>query len=278
MTPIDLSGKVALVTGGAGGFGRAIVKAFIAHGARVAVADIAADSVASFAAECGADRALGLSVDIGDPKSCAQAIDKTVDHFGGLHILINNAGLGMGAVRPDHFTRCVQIEDIDVRTWQSFMAVNASGAFYLAKAAVPIFRRQGWGRIINVTTSFFTMLRPGWAPYGPAKAALEAWSSSLAGELTGSGITVNVVVPGGPADTPMVPSEAGFDRSKLVAPEQMAPPMLWLCTDEARDITGARFIAAEWRPDKDPPPAGWPNLGMTPVWPDSGPPPSRGAI
>ena len=183
----------------------------------------------------------------------------------------------MGAVRPDHFTRCVQIEDIDIRTWQNFMAVNASGAFYLAKVAVPIFRRQGWGRIINVTTSFFTMLRPGWSPYGPAKAALEAWSAGLAGELRGSGITVNVVVPGGPADTPMVPQEAGFDRSKLVAPERMAPPMLWLCTEEASDVTGARFVAAEWNPDvspRDAPPAAWPNLGMSPVWPDSGPPPS----
>jgi NAD(P)-dependent dehydrogenase (short-subunit alcohol dehydrogenase family) len=280
MTGVDLGGKVVLVTGGAGGFGRAIVKAFVAHGARVAIGDIAADSVTSLAAECG-DRTLGVPVDVGDPTSCAVAVEKTVGHFGGLHILINNAGLGMGAVRPDHFTRCVQIEDIDVRTWQSFMAVNASGAFYLAKVAVPILRRQRWGRIINVTTSFFTMLRAGWSPYGPAKAALEAWSSSLAGELRGSGITVNVVVPGGPADTPMVPQEAGFDRSKLVAPEKMAPPMLWLCTDEARDVTGARLIAAEWNADSpptDPSPAAWPSLGMAPVWPDSGPPPERGAL
>jgi NAD(P)-dependent dehydrogenase (short-subunit alcohol dehydrogenase family) len=184
MTQIDLRGKVALVTGGAGGFGRAIVRAFIEHGAYVTVADIAKDSVASFTAECG-DRTLGLSVDIGDPRSCAQAVQQTVDHFGGLHILINNAWLGMGAVRPDHFTRCVQIEDIDVRTWQSFMAVNASGAFYLAKVAVPIFGRQRWGRIINVTTSFFTMLRAGWSPYGPAKAALEGLVVELGGRTPG---------------------------------------------------------------------------------------------
>src|SRR5580693_8959084 len=98
-------------------------------------------------------------------------------------------------------------------------------------------------------------LRPGFSPYGPAKAALEAWSASLAGELEDTGITVNVVVPGGPADTAMVPRECGFDRSKLVAPERMAPPILWLCTGKASCVTGARFIAADWH-DADPSRAG----------------------
>jgi NAD(P)-dependent dehydrogenase (short-subunit alcohol dehydrogenase family) len=282
MTGVDLSGKVAIVTGGAGGFGRAIVAAFVERGARVAVCDIAADAVASIADGYGRDRALAAPADIADPRACAVVVQTTVDHFGGLHILINNAALGMGVVRADHFTRCVQIEDIEVRTWQDFMAVNMNGAFYLAKSAIPIFRRQNWGRIINVTTSFFTMLRPGFSPYGPAKAALEAWSASLAAELKGSGITVNVVVPGGPANTSMVPPEAGFDRSKLVAPERMAPPMIWLSTEDAAGVTGSRFVAAEWDPAKPPAdpsgiagPAAWPNLGMAPVWPDSGPPPHR---
>jgi NAD(P)-dependent dehydrogenase (short-subunit alcohol dehydrogenase family) len=278
MTNVDLTGKVAIVTGAAGGFGRAIAKAFIDHGARVGLCDIDAAAVTEMATTYGGERALALPVDIADPDACAAAVQKTAEHFAGLHVLINNAGLGMGAVRADHFTRCVQIEDIDIAVWRNFMGVNASGGFYLAKAAVPIFRRQQWGRIINVTTSFFTMLRAGWSPYGPAKAALEAWSASLAAELKGSGITVNVVVPGGPADTPMVPREAGFERSTLVAPDRMAPPMLWLCSDEAREVTGARYIAAEWRPESPPQnpaeiavPAAWPSLGMAPVWPSSGP-------
>ena len=81
---------------------------------------------------------------------------------------------------------------------------------------MPRFRAQGFGRIVNVTTSFFTMLRGGFAPYGPAKAGLEAWSASLAQELAATGVTVNVVVPGGPTDTPMVPQESGFDRRALI--------------------------------------------------------------
>ena len=274
----DLTGKVAIVTGGSGGLGRAIVKAFVDNGVRVGVCDIDADAVARMEVAYGRDKVIALPADIANPAACSAQIGKTADHFGGLHILINNAALGMGVVRHDHFTRTVQIEDIDVPVWQNFMAVNMSGAFYLAKAAVPLFRSQRFGRIINVTTSFYTMLRPGFSPYGPAKAALEAWSSSLAGELEGTGITVNVVVPGGPADTAMVPKESGFDRSKLVAPERMAPPMLWLCTGKGSSITGARFIAADWDeadPSRAAARAAWPELGLTPVWPEDGPRPAK---
>jgi NAD(P)-dependent dehydrogenase (short-subunit alcohol dehydrogenase family) len=184
----------------------------------------------------------------------------------------------MGLVRPDHFTRTVQIEDIDEALWQRFMAVNMNGAFFLAKAAMPIFRKQRWGRVINVTTSFFTMLRPGFSPYGPAKAALEAWSASLAAELEGTGVTVNIVVPGGPADTAMVPPESGFNRAELIAPERMAPPILWLCSEQGSVVTGARYVAAEWNPlspPEDPSKicarAAWPQLTPNLVWPGSGP-------
>lgn len=274
----DLQEKVAIVTGAAGGFGRALVKAFLENGARVGAADIEATALKAQETEYGRDRVLAMPFDISDPGACAVNVQRAADHFGGLHILVNNAAAGMGQVRLDHFTRTVQIEDIDVATWQHFIAVNLSGAFFLAKAAVPIFRKQRWGRIVNVTTSFFTMLNPGFSPYGPAKAGLEAWSASLAGELKGTGITVNVVVPGGPADTPMVPKESGFDRSKLIAPERMAPPMLWLCSEEGGSITGQRYVAAEWNCEVPPSaaaktcgPAGWPGLTGNIVWPSDTP-------
>ncbi len=276
----DVKEKTAIVTGAAGGFGRAIARALVNRGIRVGLCDIDAEKIRAMEGELGGERALALPTDIGDPEACASTVRKVVAQWGNLDILINNAALGMGAVRPDHFTRTVQIEDIDVAVWRKFMDVNMNGAFYLAKAAVPLFRQASWGRIINVTTSFFTMLRPGFAPYGPAKAALEAWSASLAGELEGTGITVNVVVPGGPADTAMVPQESGFDRSQLIAPERIAYPILWLCSDEAAGVTGARFIAADWNPDAPPADptracgrAAWPDLGRTPVWPTGGPRP-----
>jgi NAD(P)-dependent dehydrogenase (short-subunit alcohol dehydrogenase family) len=266
---------VAIITGAAGGIGLALVKAFVEEGYRVGALDVQAEGVAALEQRHGSDRVLAVPCDISDPAACADRIEDVRRHFGSLHVLVNNGAMGMGAVRPDHFRRTVQIEDISVQVWQQMIGVNLSGAFFLAKAAVPIFRAQRWGRIINVTTSFFTMLNPGFSPYGPAKAGLEAWSASLAGELAGTGTTVNVVVPGGPADTPMVPQESGFLRERLIPPERMAPPMLWLCSDEASEVTGQRFIAAEWNCDAAPAvaaktcrAAAWPELGLKPVWPE----------
>jgi NAD(P)-dependent dehydrogenase (short-subunit alcohol dehydrogenase family) len=185
----------------------------------------------------------------------------------------------MVLVRRDHFLGNVRIEDITPDLWQRFLAVNLSGAFFMAKAAMPFFRAQQFGRVINVTTSFFTMLRGGFSPYGPAKAGLEAWTASLAAELRGTGITANVVVPGGPADTPMVPTDSFPDRAALISPEQMAPPMLYLLSDEAAEVTGQRFVAAHW--DRSLPiaeaaaragaPAAWPDLAQSPVWPGGKP-------
>jgi NAD(P)-dependent dehydrogenase (short-subunit alcohol dehydrogenase family) len=272
----DLSGKIAIVTGAAGGFGRALVKALVECGVRVAAFDVDTAKLKELEATCGVDEVFCAAFSIGDPEACATHVQKTVERFGGLHILVNNAAVGMSVVRPDHFTRTVQLEDIDVKVWQHFIAVNLSGAFFLAKAAVPIFRKQRFGRIINVTTSFFTMINPGFSPYGPAKAGLEAWTASLAGELKGTGITVNVLIPGGPADTPMVPPESGFDRSKLIAPHVMAPPMLWLCSGEASGMTGQRYVAAEWDSSIAPAaaariasPAAWPTLTRNIVWPNA---------
>ncbi len=274
-----LAARVAIVTGGAGGIGAALARVFVAHGMRVAIVDVAAEAARRLEQELGAEHAAAMPADISDPAACAAVVRQTADRFGGLHVLVNNAALGMGVIRQDHFTRMVRIEDISPENWQRFMAVNVNAAFFMAHAAVPIFRAQRWGRIVNITTSFFTMLRPGFAPYGPAKSALEAWSASLAGELNGSGITVNVVVPGGPTDTPMVPVESGIDRGLLIRPERMADPMLFLFSDEAADVTGQRFVAGEWDAQLPPreaaakagAPAGWPDLAQNPIWPGGKP-------
>lgn len=275
----ELRDKVAIVTGAAGGIGQALVRAFVQAGMRVAACDVDAAGLDRLRAELGDGHLLPLTHDVGDPAACEDAVRQAVGRFGRLDLLVNNAALGMSVVRRDHMTRQVRIEDITVETWQSFMRVNLSGAFFMAKAAVPLFRRQAAGRIVNVTTSFFTMLRGGFSPYGPAKAGLEAWSRSLAEELRGSGITVNVVVPGGPADTPMVPEESGMDRAALIRPECMAPPILWLASDAAAAVTGRRYVAAHWDPSMPAEQAerqagaavAWPDLAQAPVWPGGKP-------
>ena len=181
----------------------------------------------------------------------------------------------MNFVRPDYLTQPVKTNELSPQIWDRIVGVNLSGAWYLSYNVLPHMVAQGYGRIINVTTSFSGMLFVGGQPYGPSKAGLEAMTASHAGEFRGTGVTVNVVVPGGPTDTPMIPSEAPFARSDLIDPECMAPPMIWLCAEAGDDVTGRRYIAANWDPDIDfdaaaaacSAPAAWPELTQNLILP-----------
>jgi NAD(P)-dependent dehydrogenase (short-subunit alcohol dehydrogenase family) len=279
MSAPDLNDRIALITGAAGGIGQPLARAFVGAGMRVALCDRSEEGLLRLGGELGAERTIVLPMDVSDPDSCRDSVARTIGRFGRLDVLVNNAAVGMSVVRADHMRRVVQIEDISPDLWARFIAVNLSGPFYMAHAAVPGMRARKFGRIINVTTSYFTMLNPGFSPYGPAKSGLEAWSASLAGELKGSGVTVNVVVPGGPTDTPMVPDDGSMERSQLIRPESMAPPMLHLASDAGGEITGMRFVAAKWAPGlsvaeaiaASGAPAGWPDLAGSPIWPGGGP-------
>ena len=268
-----LSGRVAVVTGAAGGIGRVLVHALLAEGAKVAALDVSEAGLGALKdVELGAgrNRLLVSRTDISDYTACERAVGQAISALGGLHILINNGAIGMGAIRADHQRAPVRIEEISPAMWQRFVATNFSGAWNMTRASIAHLLAQRRGRIINVTTSFATMLRGGFHPYGPCKAALEAMSSGHAEEFKGSGVTVNVVLPGGPVDTPMVPQASGFERHAMIPPAVMAPPIVWLCSDAADGVTGNRYIAAYWDASKPPEeaerqcraPAGWPGLGQ----------------
>jgi NAD(P)-dependent dehydrogenase (short-subunit alcohol dehydrogenase family) len=279
----SLSGRTALVTGAAGGIGRELVRALLGAGANVMAADVDDAGLQRLAetmlAEGLAERLATRRLDISDQPACAAAVEATRERFGSLDILVNNGALGMGVIREDHMANLVDIEEIAPQVWDRFVAVNFSGAWYLTRAAVPAMKRAGWGRIVNVTTSFFTMLRGGFHPYGPVKAGLEAMSAGHAKEFDGTGITVNVVVPGGPADTPMVPASSGMRRKDLIPPVVMTYPLLWLCSSDADRITGKRYVAAKWDPAApveaaraaSEAPIAWPDLATSPVWPGGTP-------
>ncbi len=275
----DVAGRAVLVTGAAGGIGQALCRAFVAAGMRVGVCDVDAAGAARVADALGDDHAVAVAANVADPESCQAAVTTVAERFGGLHALVNNAGLGAGIIRQDHFAHMIEFEEVSVELWHRFIDTNLNGAFHMAKAAMPLFRAARSGRIVNVTTSFFTMLRQGFYPYGVAKAGLEAWTASFGAELAGSGITANVVVPGGPTDTPMVPADSGMDRSALIRPEAMAPPMLYLFSDAAVGVTARRFVAAHWDPtlpvekaaEAAGAPAAWPQLAGSPVWPGGRP-------
>jgi NAD(P)-dependent dehydrogenase (short-subunit alcohol dehydrogenase family) len=111
---------------------------------------------------------------------------------------------------------------------------------------LPTMLAQRWGRIINVTTSLDTMWRNGIQPYGGSKAANEALVTALAADLEGTGVTANVLVPGGAANTRMVPEHSSPNRSALIQPDVMVPPLLWLCSGESDGVNGQRFIGTRW--------------------------------
>jgi NAD(P)-dependent dehydrogenase (short-subunit alcohol dehydrogenase family) len=278
-----LDDRVVLITGAAGGIGRELVRGFLQAGASVMAADVSGPGLDTLRRGLHAladdGRLVCQQLDIADHAACDAAVEAAGRELGPVDILINNAGLGLNAMREDCMTNLVAIEEITPDVWDRFVAINLSGAWYLTRAAVPGMKRNGWGRIITVTTSFFTMLRGKFHPYGPTKAGLEAMAAGHAQEFAGSGITVNVVVPGGPADTPMVPEASGLRRTDLIAPAKMIAPMLWLCSRDADDVTGNRYVAAHW--DEAVPvaavraaaeaPIGWPGLAGAPVWPGGKP-------
>ena len=284
--PVDvagrLDGKVAIITGAAGGIGLRLTRAFLRDGAKVTAADVNGAALASLIAGLAEEgvtpeRLMPIETDVSDAKACASCVESTVDQFGTVHALVNNAGISLNFVRPDYQTQPVRTRELSPDLWNRFVGVNFSGAWYLSYHVLPRMVEQGYGRIINVTTSFAGMLAVGMQPYGPTKSGLESMTASHAGEFRGTGVTVNVVVPGGPADTPMIPSVAPYARGDLIDPECMAPPMIWLCAEAGDDVTGRRYIAANWNPDIDfdaaaaacSTPAAWPELTQNLIIPEA---------
>jgi 3-oxoacyl-[acyl-carrier protein] reductase len=273
-----LAGKVALVTGAGSpiGLGHAMTVALVRAGARVAMLDVRAEwldeSRRRVEAIGGPGCAVAVEADVSDPTAVERAVRRTIDELGGLHVLVNNAGT---TPRAGGFTTTsCNVWEIPLAAWERVVAVNFSGAFYTARAAVGHMLAQGWGRIIGVTTSLDTMYRKRAAPYGPSKAGHEALVATLAQELAGSGVTANVLVPGGRANTNFF-ANATVDPATLIAPEVMQAPVVWLASDASGACTGRRIVAYRW--DEQLPiaarlaqasaPAAWPQLGQQAIVP-----------
>ena len=242
--------RVAIVTGAAGGIGRALVKGLLGAGIRVAAVDRTAEGLAALAAEAGAAgreaALLTIEADLSRDDAAADIVGRTRGHFGKIDILVNNAGIGQGSLRADNWQRPIRFWEVTPDEWRRFVAVHTTAPLLLAQAVVPDMMEAKWGRIVNVTTSLGTMIRAGSPTYGPSKAALEAFSAIMAKDLEGSGVTVNVLVPGGVTNTAMVPQESGFDRQPMIQPETMAPPLVWLVSEAASGVSGRRFLAVHW--------------------------------
>jgi NAD(P)-dependent dehydrogenase (short-subunit alcohol dehydrogenase family) len=271
--------RVAIVTGVAGGIGTAMTRALLAAGIQVAGVDRnrePLEALAAIAREQGkAADLLTIAADLTDDSAVDAITKATRVKFGRIDILVNNAGIGPGAIRPDSWQRPLKFWEVTPDQWRRFVAVHTTAPLALANAVVPEMMRQGWGRIVNVTTSLGTMLNAGSPTYGPSKAALEALSAIMAKDLDGTGVTVNVLVPGGVTNTPMISDEAGFDRAKLIQPEVMVEPLLWLVSDAAGKVTGRRFLGVHWDPELSPEqaaekagaPVAWTSIATMPITP-----------
>lgn len=253
MSDIDLCGRRAIVTGAAQGLGEAIAKGLAALGAQVAISDIKEDGLRTLADDLaqlhGADNVMAAVCDISDTASTERFVGDATQQFGGIDILINNAGLGCAAVRPDFMLNPIPIWQLNPTEWRRVVEINSIGTFNMLRFAVPGMVARNWGRLINVTTTFQTMLAPDFGAYGPSKASIESMTSILVEELEDTGVTVNVVIPGGPADTEQIPDGMIPNRDKLLRPSVMVPPIAWLCSDLASDVSGQRFSAAKWDPN-----------------------------
>lgn len=181
---------------------------------------------------------------------CERVVDTAVTRFGRLDILVNNAGRGMKYVSDSFLTEPTRFWEISPETWRLIVETNVNGPFLMARCAAPLMIRAHWGRIINISVSRETIRRRGFSPYGPSKVALESETIIWSQELAGTGVTVNALLPGGPTRTGMVPDGVSDEvRSRLLDPEIVVPPLLWLISKDADPVTGMRIVANRWRTD-----------------------------
>jgi NAD(P)-dependent dehydrogenase (short-subunit alcohol dehydrogenase family) len=232
------SQKVALVTGAARGIGLAVAKRFLADGWRVALLDIEAGLLEkSVTALARPDATLAVTCDVSDADAVAAAFARLEHHFGRLDALVNNAGVAV-------FAPLMETSDAD---WSRVLAVNLTGPFLCAKAAVPLMRNHGGGAIVNITSISGLRASTLRSAYGTSKAALAHLTKQLAVELAELGIRVNGVAPG-PVDTAMAKTvhsaeiradyHDAIPLNRYGLEEELAEAVFFLCSDRASYITG----------------------------------------
>ena len=245
-----LNGKIALITGGGRGIGRAIALALAHEGVRIAVAARTAEQVEHVAAEIG-NGAIAIACDVSDPESVTRMFTQTRERLGDVDILVNNAGIAESA------TLVNTTDDL----WHRHLAINLSGTFYCTRAALPAMLKKKWGRVINVASIAAKTGAPYIAAYAASKHGVLGLTRSAALEVAASGITVNAICPGY-VDTDMVTRgiekittvtgrsaeealqtlEKSSPQNRLITVEEVAAVALLLASDEGRGINGQGIV------------------------------------
>jgi NAD(P)-dependent dehydrogenase (short-subunit alcohol dehydrogenase family) len=241
--------RVAIVTGGLRGLGRGMTLGLAASGIRVLAVGHLPEDVAAMQ---DVPNVRPMVADIRAPAACDEVVAEALSAFGRIDILVNNAGLTFTYIDPKRFVDGPRkFWEIGDDVIQNVMDTNYVAADQMGRRVAPMLVKQGWGRIINVTTKLDTMNRAGSVPYGSSKAALEMTSEIWAKELAGTGVTVNIVNPGAGANTPGMAQEMrdwsrDGTKPRLVEPDEMVPPLLYVVSPEADAVNGYRFDALTW--------------------------------
>jgi len=232
-----LKGKVALVTGASQGLGRALALAFAREGARVVVNARSEDSVRPIAeeAESAGAEVLAVAADVSKDSDAKRLIGETVQRFGKIDVLVNNAGL----LGPR-----VAIGDYPEDEWRRVIDANLTGPFLVSKAAIPHLSEGA--SIINVVSGVSIEGRAEWGAYSVSKFGLEGLNQILAAELAGSGVRVNAVDPGGMRTDMRAAAYPEEDPQTRITPEENTAVFMYLASDESEGVTGKRFKAQEF--------------------------------
>ncbi len=243
-----LEGVRALVTGGTSGLGFAMSQALAEAGARVVLTGRTEPRVHDAATRIApGDRVTGLVMDVRDEQSVSAGVDRALAVLGGIDLLVNNAGIGMRTVNPDFMTEPMGFWHVSPDGFRDLLATNVLGYFLVARAVVPHMLRAGRGKIVNISVNEATMRRRGFTPYGPSRAATDALSRIMAADLAGTGIDVNLLLPGGATRTGMTPDSAPEDmQASWLDPAIMGPPICWLASPASDGLTDQRIVATDF--------------------------------